>query len=111
MKRNAMIGLMLMAALVIPGQAAAADPGSQGADSWQLSMLFTPSDRQLELERNGRVMIYDGVRSSAVNKALDENFERIGSMMFVNTVVTDDEGAPVHDPETGLLMVEDDGCD
>jgi hypothetical protein len=74
-------------------------------------MLYTPSEQQLELEKKGRVMIYDGLRSAQINKALDRSFDRIGSMMFVNTVVTDEEGAPVHDPETGLVMVEDDGCD
>ncbi|MGD2056235.1 MAG: hypothetical protein PVJ15_05460 [Gammaproteobacteria bacterium] len=74
-------------------------------------MLYTPSEQQLELEKKGRVMIYDGLRSAQINKALDRSFDRIGSMMFVNTVVTDDEGVPVHDPETGLVMVEDDGCD
>jgi hypothetical protein len=56
-------------------------------------------------------MIYDGMRSADVEKALDEAFDRIDSMMFVNTVVTDTEGAPVHDPETGQLVVEEDGCD
>ena len=32
-------------------------------------------------------------------------------MMFVNTVVTDDNGVPLTDPETGELVVENDGCD
>jgi hypothetical protein len=32
-------------------------------------------------------------------------------MMFINTVVTDDDGVPMTDPETGELLVENDGCD
>ena len=32
-------------------------------------------------------------------------------MMFVNTVVTDDNGNPLKDPESGEVVVEHDGCD
>ena len=31
--------------------------------------------------------------------------------MFVNTVVTDDNGVPLTDPETGEVLVENDDCD
>ena len=32
-------------------------------------------------------------------------------MMFINTVVTDDDGLPLKDPETGMVVTEKDGCD
>ena len=79
--------------------------------SWQMSLLFNPGEHQYEMEHRGRVFIYDGLRDTVIEKALDEQYDRIEGMMFVNTVVTDDNGVPLTDPETGELVVEDDGCD
>lgn len=81
------------------------------ADDWQLRMLNQPSDAQLLLEKKGRVFIYDGLTDVQVEQAVDQQFERMGSMMFVRTVLTDTHGESLSDPESGEPMVEDDGCD
>ena len=81
------------------------------ADDWQLRMLNQPSEAQLALEKKGRVFIYDGLTDVQVEKAVDQQFERMGSMMFVRTVLTDRNGERLTDPESGAVMVEDDGCD
>lgn len=78
---------------------------------WQMSLLFSPGEQQLRVEEKGRVMIYDGLYSSDVNRALDDQFDRMEHMMFTNTIVTDESGKPARDPETGLVMVEEDGCE
>jgi len=78
---------------------------------WQLSLLFNPSEQQLKVERRGRVMIYDSLHRAEIDNALNEEFDRIEHMMFVNTIITDAQGEPVKDPQTGELMVEADGCD
>jgi hypothetical protein len=100
--------LLILAMSSVFSHSALADDPQQ---SWQLSLLFNPGDHQYEMERRGRVFIYDGLRDTVIEQALDEQYDRIEGMMFVNTVVTDDNGVPLTDPETGELLVEDDGCD
>lgn len=88
-------------------------PASQAAaqDTWQERLLFDPPQSQLKLEKRGRVMIYDGLTDRQVLQAMDAQFNRIQSMMFVRTVMTNTEGDVMHDDATGQVMVEDDGCD
>ena len=77
---------------------------------WQQAMLFQPDSAQLQREKAGRVMIYQGVTDKVIDQAMDEQFGRVSSMMFVGTVITDVDGEPLKDEETGELVVEDDGC-
>ncbi len=83
---------------------------SAQAGDWQEEMLLHPSADQLQLEEEGRIMIYDGMTHWQIRLAMDTQFDRIGAMMFVRTRVTDDEGKVVHDSESGQVIVEDDGC-
>ena len=77
---------------------------------WQLRTLFQPGARDLARESAGRVHIYDGLKDSDIDRAMQTQFDRIGSMMFVRTVATEDTGAPLIDETTGIV-VEDDDCD
>ena len=78
--------------------------------NWQLQRLFAPSDQQLNAEDKGFIFIYDGIKSSDIEKVMQEEFERLDNMMFTGIIITDEEGHPVIDPKTGLAMKEDDGC-
>ena len=70
-------------------------------DSYQLMMLFTPTHSMLKAEARGRIMIYDGLDIETVNRAMNEQFDRIDNMMFVQ----------IHHPQDdGEQTVEDDGC-
>lgn len=78
--------------------------------NWQLQRLFAPSVQQLSAEDKGFIFIYDGIKSSDIEKVMQEEFERLDNMMFTGIIITDEEGNPVIDPKTGLAMKEDDGC-
>lgn len=75
---------------------------SRAYDEYQFKVLFAPSAEMLDAEARGRVMIYDGLRYATVTRAMDEQFDRIENMMFVGTVI---------EQEDGELDVEEDGCD
>ncbi len=96
----------LITTLVVAGGA-----GAQADNhGWQLKKLFSPTSQDLAREARGQIFIYDGLRDTDVERALQNEFERIGSMMFVRTVITDRSGAPLRD-ETGGYVTEDDDCD
>lgn len=78
------------------------DSAAFAEDSFQQNALFNPSMGQLLAENSGRVMIYDGLKIETVNKAMDEQYDRIDNMMFVRTE------HPQKDEET---IIEDEDCD
>lgn len=67
-------------------------PAGDVAANWQETQLLTPSEAQLERERRGRVVIYDGLYEHLVDNALDTQFGRIDSMMFIRMLRTDANG-------------------
>ena len=83
---------------------------AEGGDNWQEEMLFNPSASQQKIEKRGRVIIYDGLKDTQISQAMDTQFDRVQSMMFIRTVVTDSEGEIQRDKETNDKVVEDDGC-
>jgi hypothetical protein len=76
----------------------------------ELRRLFEPTDAEQAAEAKGRIYIYDGLRDTDVQRALDEEFERVDSMMFIRTRKTDASGEVKRDEETGEEEYEDDGC-
>jgi hypothetical protein len=78
--------------------------------NWQLKRLLSPDENQLKLERQGRVYIYDGLRDRDIHRALNEQFNRVGSMMFIGTIITNEKGKPKKDIGTGLILTEPDDC-
>jgi hypothetical protein len=79
--------------------------------TWQQRRLEQPTEAELQWEREGHVMIYEGMKDREVDHVMDSHFNRIQGMMFINTVVTDDDGLPLKDPKTGIVVTEHDGCD
>jgi hypothetical protein len=109
MKRRSLATGLVALALFAGHNLAYAQPPS--ADSWQMKRLFQPTHADLKSEAKGRVVIYDGLTDKMVERALREQFHRVDAMMFTRTVVTDTDGAPRRDPDSGVVVYEDDGCD
>ncbi|MGB7932555.1 MAG: hypothetical protein WCH04_10095 [Gammaproteobacteria bacterium] len=59
--------------------------------NWQMVRLFEPPQNELKREAKGRVMIYDGLTEKDVERALDEQFDRLVYMMFIRVVVTESD--------------------
>ena len=99
----------LLVLLASPASLPAAGESS-AVEQMQERRLFEPTESELRQEAKGSVYIYDGLTDKAVQRALDEEFERVGNMMFIRTVATDDRGKPMRDPYTGELY-QDNDCD
>lgn len=76
----------------------------------ELRRLFDPTEAELASETDGRIYIYDGLTDVDVQRALNEEFDRVENMMFIRTKKTDETGAVKRDTETGEIEYEDDGC-
>jgi hypothetical protein len=74
---------------------------SDGIETWELQQLHTPSPALRQQEDAGRITIYDGIRITEIDRAMDEQFERIDSMMFIRSNYVDEDGE----------WYEDDDCD
>ncbi|MGB5773076.1 MAG: hypothetical protein WBP89_00200 [Sedimenticolaceae bacterium] len=85
---------------------------SAGTDyrKWQLDRIHSPTPQQLAREQAGRVTISDELWDTDVERAMETQFDRIPSMMFVRTIITDQAGKPVDDAKTGGNATEDDDC-
>jgi hypothetical protein len=99
-----LIGLMLGIALTPLTMAATVN------DGFQYYALFYPTKGQLMAEARGRVMIYDGLDNKVVERALDEQFDRIEHMMFtrIHEAPPKDDGTPPNKGEGDGS--DDDGC-
>jgi hypothetical protein len=98
--------VLLMSTLLVAPLVRAGDTNQ----SFQYKTLFNPTPAQLKAEERGRVMIYDGLDSTVVERALDEQFGRIEHMMFtrIHKAASKDDGTPPN--KGGEDNSDDDGC-
>ena len=60
---------------------------AQEEGDWQTQRLFHPKQHHLVQEQRGQVFIYDRLHDATVDQAMDQQFQRIDSMMFIRTVL------------------------
>ena len=80
---------------------ALSNTGIHAGDTYQYKVLFNPSEANLASEKRGRVMIYSGMKEEEVEMAMENQFDRIENMMFINTQ---------RRTETGEYVADDDDC-
>jgi len=106
-RRLTTIALSILASVLFSGNALAAR-SDIFADPWQVKRLFSPSNSDLQSENKGSIVIYSGLLDIDVDKAMDLYFDRIESMMFIQTIHTDKSGKPKLDKNTGEVVSDDD---
>lgn len=76
----------------------------------QMRRLLEPTQAELAQERKGRIYIYESLTNQDISQAMEEEFDRVESMMFIRVPKTDDSGEVMKDADTGEMLIEDDGC-
>lgn len=69
---------------------------------WQIDKLMQPSESQIQREKESQsVFIYEQLMTADVDRALEDQFERVEHMMFVKTMLppTDKGGEPIQQPD------------
>ena len=96
--------LLLFLSGVLLTQTASAIKAAEyvGSEEWQQRRLFTPTPSELQQETSGRIFIYDGLMEADLERALDEQFQRVESMMFIRT--------KKQLPEGDVVAYDDDDC-
>ena len=49
----------------------------------ELRRLFQPTSAELRQEQSSRVYIYDGLKEADIDRAMQEQFQRVDSMMLI----------------------------
>lgn len=79
------------------------------AISLQSKRLNSPSKTQSNLEKDGKVYLYIGLKDKEVDRALDTQFDRIENFMFLSVIKTDNNEKSLR-TKTGELLLESDDC-
>ena len=98
---------MACVALAMFTGAISAEAGQQ-ADDWQVKRLLHPTAQQRASEQQGHVFIYDSLKEKVVDRAMEQGFDRIDSMMFINVKKNEDSGTSTTDVDAD--DADDDGC-
>jgi hypothetical protein len=94
-----------LSATLVSSMAVAAD-----VSEFEQRRLFSPTEAELASEAEGRIYIYDGLTDIDVQRALNDEFDRVENMMFIRTKKTDEAGEVKRDADTGEVEYDDDGC-
>lgn len=71
--------------IVLVSGMASAVAGDDFQQTYYRHLLHDPDQSVLDAEARGRITIYDGIDNREIEMAMDGQFNRIDSMMFVRT--------------------------
>ena len=75
----------------------------------QAKRLISPSAVQAKYEQKGKVYLYVGLKDKQVDRALDQQFDRIENFMFASIIKTDQFERALRNKK-GELLLESDDC-
>jgi hypothetical protein len=85
---------LIIVGSIFPWANGAAD---EGLSDIEKRRLFEPTEAELRAESQGTIYIYNGLRDIDVQRALDDEFDRVEHMMFIRTRKTEPDGAAKRD--------------
>lgn len=103
--------LVILASLLLIGLLVAQN--TQASSKYNERLLKRLTDLAAHPERTGnpyRIVIVDGFRDVDVDAYMNAHFANIQNVMFTNVIITDTQGKPKHDKNSGKVLVEDDDC-
>jgi hypothetical protein len=103
-------GLTLIHPLLIVLPCATVAAAAADVSDIELRRLFNPTASELVAEAKGGIYIYEGLRDTDIQRAMDEQFDRVENMMFIRIIKTDESGQVQRNPDTGVVVTTNDGC-
>jgi hypothetical protein len=103
---DATMKMSLIFALLIATTAGSADE----LRDIELRRLFDPTPAELRAEQAAGIYIYDGLRDTDIEHAMQEEFDRVESMMFIRVKRPIPQGKSNEKPDNDVVYVQDDDC-
>ncbi len=76
----------------------------------ELRRLLEPTAAEVRAEHAGRVYIYDGLQETDIARAMQEQFERLDSMMFIRVQPASAPPQQNQGGEPAPVYYQNDGC-
>ena len=76
----------------------------------ELRRLLEPTPAEVRAEQEGRIYIYDGLKEEDIARAIEEQFNRVDSMMFIRVQPTPVPPTPGKGGDPSPVYYQNDDC-